>query len=140
MCFLVAMCHLKVRTPNLKIATKCFLHQKVKILGQFQCHVVHGSVPLKLFPVVWIFLRSLGLICYNRWVLNEGHKNCFNDQCLMKSQATFLILTSNFNSMKWPYYPKVANHTALNHIQLSKTQPYQYLRSPFKFSWMRIFH
>ena len=26
----------------------------------------HGSVSLQLFPVVWIFLRSLGVICYDR--------------------------------------------------------------------------
>ena len=26
----------------------------------------HGSVSLQLVLVVWIFLRSLGVICYNR--------------------------------------------------------------------------
>ena len=31
---------------------------------------VHGSASLKLFPVVWIFLRSLGVICFTRWVLS----------------------------------------------------------------------
>ena len=29
-------------------------------------HVAHGKVSLQLFPVVWIFLRSMGVICYNR--------------------------------------------------------------------------
>ena len=29
---------------------------------------------LQLFLVVWIFPRSLGLICYHRWVLSEGHE------------------------------------------------------------------
>ena len=28
-------------------------------------HVVHGSVSLQLFPVQWIFLRSLGVICHD---------------------------------------------------------------------------
>ena len=27
-------------------------------------------MPLQVFPLVWIFLRSLGVICYNRWVLS----------------------------------------------------------------------
>ena len=29
---------------------------------------------LQPFLVVWIFLRSLGVICYDRSVLSEGHK------------------------------------------------------------------
>ena len=32
-CFLVALCHLIVRRPNLEVATKRLLHQQVKILG-----------------------------------------------------------------------------------------------------------
>ena len=38
-CFLVALCHLIVRRPNLEVATKRLLHQLLKILGWFQCHV-----------------------------------------------------------------------------------------------------
>ena len=53
----------------------------------------HGSASLQLFPVVWIFLRSLSVICYSRWVLSAGHKNDFKDLCLMNSQPTFLFLT-----------------------------------------------
>ena len=53
---------------------------------------VHGSVSLQLFLVVWIFLRFLGVICYDRWVLNEGHKYYFTDCCLVNSQPTFLFL------------------------------------------------
>ena len=49
---------------------------------------------LHLFPVLWIFLRFLCVICYDRWVLSEGHKNCFKYQCLMNSQPTFHELTS----------------------------------------------
>ena len=44
-------------------------------------------------PVVWIFRRSLYVICYNKWVLSEGHKNYFKDWCLVSSQPTFLFLT-----------------------------------------------
>ena len=32
-CFLVALCHLIVRRPNLEVATKRLLHQHVNILG-----------------------------------------------------------------------------------------------------------
>ena len=40
--------------------------------------------------MVWVFLRPLGVIYYNR-VLSEGHKNYFMDWCLMNSQSTFLF-------------------------------------------------
>ena len=49
---------------------------------------------VQLFLVVWIFLRSVGFICYDRWVLSERHKNYVNDWCVMNSQPTFLFLTS----------------------------------------------
>ena len=38
-----------------------------------------GSVSLQLFLLVWIFLRSLGVICYDRCVLSEGQKSYFKD-------------------------------------------------------------
>ena len=81
-CFLVALCYLIVRRPNLE-----------KYRGSFSAMFAHRSVSLQLFPVVWIFLRSLGVICYDRWVLSEGHKNYFKDWFLMNSQPTFLFLT-----------------------------------------------
>ena len=52
----------------------------------------HGNVSPQLFLVVWLFLRFLGVICFERWVLNEGHKNYFKDCCLLNSQSTFLFL------------------------------------------------
>ena len=54
---------------------------------------ISGSVDisLQLFAVVWIFLKSLGVICYDRRVLSEGHKNYFKDRCLMNSQSTFVF-------------------------------------------------
>ena len=44
--------------------------------NSFSAMFAHGSASLQLFPLVWIFLRSLGVIWY-RWVLSEGHKNYF---------------------------------------------------------------
>ena len=62
---------------------------------------------------------SLGVICYTRWVLSEGHKNYFNDYCLINSQHTFLIFTS-FNSMKWPHCQlKPVNFESNNSVKLS---------------------
>ena len=53
----------------------------------------HGSASLQLFPIVWIFLRSLGVICYDRWVLSESQENYCKDWCLMNSQPTCLFST-----------------------------------------------
>ena len=97
-CFMVAMCYLIVRRPNLEVVTKRLLHQQVKILEKFRVIFVYGSVSLQLVHVVWIFRRSLAVICNNRLVLREGHKNYFEGYCLMNPQPTFLSLT-NFNLM-----------------------------------------
>ena len=37
-----------------------------KTRGSFSAMFAHGSASLQLFPVVWIFLKSLGVICYDR--------------------------------------------------------------------------
>ena len=55
--------------------------------------LAHGKASLQLFSVVWIFLRSLRVICYDRRVLSAGHKNYLKDWCLMISLPTFLFLT-----------------------------------------------
>ena len=88
---MIAMCHLIVRRSNLEVVTKRLLHQQVKILGKFRVIFVYGSVSLQLVHVGWIFLRSLAVICNNRLVLREGHKNYFKGYCLMNSQPTFLV-------------------------------------------------
>ena len=43
--------------------------------------------------MVWISPRSLGVICYERWVLSQCHINYFKDWCLMNSELTFVFLT-----------------------------------------------
>ena len=65
----------------------------------------HGSVSLQLCLVMWIYLRSLGVSCYDRWVLSEGHKDYFKDWCLMNSQPTYLFLT-NLNLMNYGHIIK----------------------------------
>ena len=79
----------------MKVATKRHLHQWVKEQGYYECHATHRNVSLRVFPVVWIFRESLGVVCYDRWVLSENHKNYFKDWCLTNSKLTFLILTSS---------------------------------------------
>ena len=70
-----------------------FICSKVLYVVSFSAMLARGSMTLQLFLVVWIFLRSLGVIYYDRWVLSEGHKNYFKDWFLMNSQSTFLFLT-----------------------------------------------
>ena len=84
-CFLVVLCCLIVRRLNLDVATKKLL--------RFSAMFLHGSVSLQLFMVVWMLLRYLGVICYDRQVVSEGHKNYFKDWCLINSKSTFLFLT-----------------------------------------------
>ena len=79
----------------------------------------HGSSSLQLFPVVWIFLRSLGVICYDRWVLSDGHINYFKDWCLMNSRPTFLFLTFYFSILSKAC--KLDNFVSHNSLKLSFT-------------------
>ena len=58
-----------------------------------RCFLVALCCGVVTFLVVWIFLRSMGIICYGRWVLSVCHKHYFKDWCLMNSQPTFLFLT-----------------------------------------------
>ena len=37
-----------------------------KYWGSFSGMFIHGGVSLQVFAVVWIFLRSLSVICYDR--------------------------------------------------------------------------
>ena len=73
---------------------------------------------LQLFLVVRIFLRFLDVICCDRWVLSEGHKNYFKDWCVMNSQPTFLFLTYFFNSWTLDVYQINLNHTTLYNLAL----------------------
>ena len=67
---------------------------------------------------MWIFLRSLGVICYDRWGLSEGHKNYFKDRCLMNSQSTFVFFNLFKLNELWPYYQNHVNQIILNHTTL----------------------
>ena len=80
-------------------------------------------------------MRYLGVICYDRWVLSEDHKNCLEDWCLMNSQPTFLFLTY-FNSMNYGCIIKRMtlnqpdNFESHNSLKLSFTN-FRGLRSSF---------
>ena len=58
-----------------------------------RCFLVALCCGVVTFLVVWIFPRSLGVICYGRRVLSVCHKNYFKNWCLMNSQPIFLFLT-----------------------------------------------
>ena len=64
-------------------------------------------------------------ICYDRWILSEGHKNYFKDWCLMNSQPTFLFLNYlNKPHGLRPYFQKACkpnNFESHNSLKLSFT-------------------
>ena len=59
---------------------------------------VMSYVSLQLFSEKrMIFLRSLGVICFDRWGFREGLKNKFKDWC---HSLPFLIFVSFFDTVK----------------------------------------
>ena len=69
------------------------------------------------------YLKSLGVICYDRWVLSVAHKNYFKDWCLMTSQLTFLFLTY-LNLMNYSLLSKACktdNFESHNPLKISFT-------------------
>ena len=76
---MVALSCLIVTRRNAEVTTKGFLHQQVKISGSFSAMFAYESASLLLFPVLWIFLRSLGLIWHDRGIPSECHKDHFKD-------------------------------------------------------------
>ena len=90
-------------------------------IGVFWLHCA-PCVSIQLL-VVWIFLRSLDLISYNRWIVSECHKNYFKDWCLMNWQSSFLILTSFCLSEMaiLPKRPKPDKFESHNSLKLSFT-------------------
>ena len=101
-CFLVALCCLIVRRPNLKVATKRLLHQQVKIV----------LVPCSLMEVHhYSYFRWCGYF-WGPWVSfgTDGFsvrvtKITFKDWCLKNSHPTFLFLT-NLNLMNYDHIIK----------------------------------
>ena len=98
----------------------------------------HGSASLKLFLVVWIFLRFLGVICYGKWGSQLG------SQKLLQGMVSheFTAYLSIFNLFKlnklWSYYQKhvkqiILNRTTLWSLALRIFEP------SFEFSWSPIF-
>ena len=139
-CFLVALCHLIVRIPNLEVATKRLSPSAGKNTGVVLVPCSRMEVhPYSYFRWCGIFLRSLGVICYDRWVLSEGHKNYFKDWCLMNSQSTFLFFNLFKLNELWPYYQKHVNQIILNCTTLWSLAFYKYWRPSFEFCWLWIF-
>ena len=130
-CFLVALSLLIVRIPNLEVAIKRLLHQ-----GSFSAMFVHGSESLQLF------LRYPSVICYNRQVLYEGHKNYFKNWCLMNSQPTFLFF-SEFKLIElWPYYQKHVNQIITSDASICSTMAFppigKFWSCCLNFHWLSI--
>ena len=73
-CFLIALCSLIVRRPNLEVATKRLLHQQVKIMGTVLMPCCAWNCVPETILDLSIFGRSLVLILYDKWVFSEGTK------------------------------------------------------------------
>ena len=77
----------------------------------------HGSVSLQMFWVLWIFLRSLGVICYDRWILSEDHK--LFRRLVFHELTAYLSIFNLFKVSELPpYYQKHVNQTILNNVTL----------------------
>ena len=74
---------------------------------------------IQLFPLVWIFLRSLEAIYFDRWVLSEGHKS-------------YVLVLPLFDSMT--VLSKACKPDNLNHTTLWNLAFFQYSKNLSKHS------
>ena len=98
----------------------------------------HGSASSQLFPVLWIFLKSLCDICFYTWILSEGHKNYLKEWCLMNSQPAFVFLTY-LNSMNEGHFIKSMQTRRFWDTRVCKAYLYEYSSPLYKFCWLWIF-
>ena len=100
---------------------------KNKILKNklFSAMFAHGNAFLQLFLVMWIFLRSLSVICYSRWVLRVRVTK-ITSSILVSHELTAYLSIFNLSKL-WPYYQKHVNQIILNYsifyipLQISDT-------------------
>ena len=100
---------------------------KNKILKNklFSAMFAHGNAFLQLFLVMWLFLRSLSVICYSRWVLRVRVTK-ITSSILVSHELTAYLSIFNLSKL-WPYYQKHVNQIILNYtifyisLQISET-------------------
>ena len=100
---------------------------KNKILKNklFSAMFAHGNAFLQLFLVMWIFLRSLSVICYSRWVLRVRVTK-ITSSILVSHELTAYLSIFNLSKL-WPHYQKHVNQIILNYtifyipLQISET-------------------
>ena len=100
---------------------------KNKILKNklFSAMFAHGNAFLQLFLVMWIFLRSLSVICYSRWV-HRVRVTKITSSILVSHELTAYLSIFNLSKL-WPYYQKHVNQIILNYtifyipLQISET-------------------
>ena len=113
-CFLVALCHLIVRIPNLEVATKRLLHQQVKNTRVVLMPCSHMGV-----HPYWYFQRC-GYF-WGLWV-SFATTDEFSVrvqkllQELVSHQLTAYLSILNLFKLNelWPYYQKHINQIILN--------------------------
>ena len=91
---------------------------KNKILKNklFSAMFAHGNAFLQLFLVMWIFLRSLSVICYSRWVLRVRVTK-ITSSILVSHELTAYLSIFNLSKL-WSYYQKHVNQIILNYTIL----------------------
>ena len=77
-------------------------------------------------------------------VLSEGHKNHFEDQCLIKLQWTFLIFHSLFDSVSWWCHQNYVNQITSNDrtlwiLDLPIFNVFVWLCWLWIFPWIKLF-
>ena len=91
----------------------------------FSAMFADGNAFLQLFLVMWIFLRSLSVICYSRWVLRVRVTK-ITSSILVSHELTAYLSIFNLSKL-WPYYQKHVNQIILNYtifyipLQISET-------------------
>ena len=108
-CFPVALCRLIVRRPNFPSAGKNKETEVSPSAGKSNGVVLvpcraGKRVSTAISGGVDIFEVS-GVICYDRWVLNEDHKNYFKDWWLSTHRLSFCFWPF-FNSMNYGHITK----------------------------------
>ena len=90
------------------------------------------------WSVVWIFLRSLDVIFYDRWVLSDGHEKLL--QGLVSHDLTTYLYIFNLFKLNelWPYYQKYVNQTILNRITLYLMLNFTNIRIFEAFVWILL--
>ena len=113
----VALCHLNITDTNIGVVTKRLLHQQVKILGYFSCHVCTGKcVPTAVSGVDISEVPGCHLL---QQMSSQWGSQKLLQGLLSRELTAYLSIINQFKLNElWPYYQKHVNQMILNHTTL----------------------